>query len=68
MRQAIFSSGSEATPQVSSQVKNNMVANPGQFLYSTQIPVCLWFLQKMEKLVRQLSASTNNLSAFCAQF
>ena len=28
------------------QAKNNMVALPGQLFYSTQIPVCLWFLAK----------------------
>jgi type I restriction enzyme M protein len=37
---------SEATPQVLSPAKNNMVALPGQLFYSTQIPVCLWFLAK----------------------
>jgi hypothetical protein len=37
---------SKATPQVLSAAKNNMVALPGQFLYSTQIPVYLWFLAK----------------------
>lgn len=39
-------SKSEATPQVLSKAKNNMVALPGQLFYSTQIPVCLWFLAK----------------------
>ncbi len=37
---------SEAIPQVLSKAKNNMVALPGQLFYSTQIPVCLWFLAK----------------------
>jgi type I restriction enzyme M protein len=37
---------SEATPQVLSAAKNNMAAFPGQHFYSTQIPVCLWFLVK----------------------
>ncbi len=37
---------SEALPQVVSKAKNNMVALPGQLFYSTQIPVCLWFLAK----------------------
>ena len=37
---------SEAKPQVLSAAKNNMVALPGQLFYSTQIPVCLWFLAK----------------------
>ena len=36
----------EATLQVLSAAKNNMVALPGQLFYSTQIPVCLWFLAK----------------------
>jgi len=34
---------SEASPQVLSNAKNNMVALPGQLFYNTQIPVCLWF-------------------------
>ena len=34
------------TLQVLSAAKNNMVALPGQLFYSTQIPVCLWFLAK----------------------
>ena len=38
----------EATPQVLSKAKNNMVALPGQLFYSTQIPVCLWFFWKNE--------------------
>ncbi len=33
----------EATAQVLSKAKNNMVALPGQLFYSTQIPVCLCF-------------------------
>ncbi|WP_395718835.1 N-6 DNA methylase [Prosthecobacter sp.] len=37
---------SEAIPQVVSEAKDNMVALPGQLFYSTQIPVCLWFLAK----------------------
>lgn len=36
----------KATPQVLSAAKNNMVAHPGQLFYSTQIPVCLWFVAK----------------------
>lgn len=28
------------------KLRNNMVALPGQLFYSTQIPVCLWFLTK----------------------
>ena len=36
----------EATPQVLSAAKNNMVALPGQLFHGTQIPVCLWFLAK----------------------
>ena len=36
----------EAIPQVVSAEKDNMVALPGQFFYSTQIPVCLWLLAK----------------------
>ena len=37
---------SEASPQVLSKAKNNMVALLGQLFYSTQIPVCLWFLRE----------------------
>jgi hypothetical protein len=37
---------SEASPQVLSKAKNNMVALPGQLFYSTQIPVCLWFIAR----------------------
>ena len=29
-----------------SEANNNMVALPCQLFYSTQIPVCLWFLAK----------------------
>jgi hypothetical protein len=36
----------EASLQVLSAAKNNMVALPGQLFYSTPIPVCLWFLAK----------------------
>lgn len=39
---------SEATPQVLSKAKNNMVALPGQLFISTQIPVYLWFSGKKE--------------------
>ena len=39
---------SEATSQVLSKAKNNMVALPGQLFYSTQIPVCFWFSGKTE--------------------
>ena len=42
---------SEATPQVLSAAKNNMVALRGQLFYSTQIPVCLWFLAKNKAAV-----------------
>jgi hypothetical protein len=35
---------SEATPQILSAAKNKMLALPGQLFYSTQIPVCLWFI------------------------
>jgi hypothetical protein len=44
-------SQSEAIPQVVSEAKDNMVALPGQFFYSTQIPVCLWFLSKNKNAV-----------------
>jgi hypothetical protein len=37
---------SKSTPQVLSEAKSNMVALPGQLFYSTQIPVCLWFIGK----------------------
>jgi type I restriction-modification system DNA methylase subunit len=29
-----------------SAAKDHMVALPGQLFYSTQLPVCLWFLAK----------------------
>lgn len=35
-----------AKPQVVSEARDNMVALLGQLFYSTQIPVCLWFLAK----------------------
>ena len=35
---------SEAKPQILSAAKDNMAARPGQLFYSTQIPVCLWFI------------------------
>lgn len=37
---------SETIPQVVSEAKDNMVALPGQLFYSTQIPVCLWFISR----------------------
>ena len=40
---------SEAIPQVVSEAKDNMIALPGQLFYTTQIPVCLWFLTKNKK-------------------
>jgi hypothetical protein len=39
----------KAAPQVLSAAKNIMVALLGQLFYSTQIPVCLWFLAKIKK-------------------
>lgn len=36
----------KTTPQVLIEAENNMVAQPGKCFYSTQIPVCLWFLAK----------------------
>jgi hypothetical protein len=41
---------SEATPQVVSEAKNNIVALPGQLFYSPQTPVCLWFCGKNNAL------------------
>ena len=57
------SSKPKATPQVllrsreANEAKNNMVALPGQLFYSTQIPVCLWFLTKSKGARTLLSAS-----------
>lgn len=50
---------SEATPQVLSGAKNNMVALPGKLFYSTQIPVCLLFSGKNNTL-----DSANNARLF----
>ena len=49
LRGSAFQLG-EASPQVVSEAKNNMVALPGQLFYSTQIPVCLWFDVKRNAL------------------
>ena len=49
----------EAIPQVVSEAKDNMIALPGQLFYTTQIPVCLWFLTKNKKARANINVFLN---------
>ena len=40
-----------------------MIALPGQLFYTTQIPVCLWFLTKNKKADKQRLSSSNAITS-----
>jgi type I restriction enzyme M protein len=42
-----------------------MVALPGQLFYSTQIPVCLWFLRRTKSGSKSLNSQPSTINKFC---
>ena len=44
-----MASSTTRSQKTANKLRNKMIALPGQLLYTTQIPVSLWFLTKNKK-------------------